>query len=59
MLMLLTQKVGDAYNQHFDAIIPDFKNKVKCVDDTCMWETQLKLHFSRHVHGLIHRALLG
>ena len=24
---------GDAYNQRFDAIISDFKNKVKCVDD--------------------------
>ena len=25
---------GDAYNQSFDAIISDLKNKVKCVDDT-------------------------
>ena len=28
---------GDAYNQRFDSIIANFKNKVKCVDDTCMW----------------------
>ena len=28
---------GDAYNHRFDAIISDFPNKVKCVDDTCMW----------------------
>ena len=27
---------GDAYNQRFDAIVSDFKNKVKCEDDTCM-----------------------
>ena len=28
---------GDGYNQRFDEIIADFPNKVKCVDDTCMW----------------------
>ena len=28
---------GDAYTQRFDAIIADFPDKVKCVDDTCMW----------------------
>ena len=29
---------GDGYTQRFDAIISDFENKVKCVDDTLMWE---------------------
>ena len=28
---------GDGYTQRFDAIISEFENKVKCVDDTCMW----------------------
>ena len=28
---------GDAYTQRFDSIIANFENKVKCVDDTCMW----------------------
>ena len=28
---------GDGYTQRFDAIIADFPNQVKCVDDTCMW----------------------
>ena len=28
---------GDEYNQRFDAIIANFRNNVKCVDDTCMW----------------------
>ncbi|MCW4345270.1 MAG: RNase H-like domain-containing protein, partial [Candidatus Thiodiazotropha endolucinida] len=36
---------GDAYNQRFDAIITDFKNKVKCVDDTCMWENSIEAAF--------------
>ena len=36
---------GDAYNQRFDAIISDFKNKVKCVDDTCMWEDSIEAAF--------------
>ena len=36
---------GDAYNQRFDAIISDFKNKVKCVDDTCMWAISIETSF--------------
>ena len=28
---------GDGYTQRFDSIISNFENKVKCVDDTCMW----------------------
>ena len=27
---------GDAYNQKFDSIIANLRNKVKCVDDTCI-----------------------
>lgn len=27
----------DVYNQRFDDVTSDFKDKVKCVDDTCMW----------------------
>ena len=36
---------GDAYNQRFDSIIADFKNKVKCVDDTCMWANTVEEAF--------------
>lgn len=36
---------GDAYNQRFDAIISDFPNKVKCVDDTCMWAASIEAAF--------------
>ena len=37
---------GDAYTQRFDAIIANFEDKVKCVDDTCMWaENILKAFF--------------
>ena len=36
---------GDGYNQRFDAIISDFPNKVKCVDDTCMWADSIETAF--------------
>lgn len=36
---------GDAYNQRFDAIIANFQNKVKCVDDTCMWTDSIEASF--------------
>lgn len=29
---------GDAYTRRYDEIIKDVKNKVKCVDDTLLWE---------------------
>ena len=32
---------GDAYNQRFDAIIADFSNKVRCVDDTLKWTSSI------------------
>ena len=35
----------DAYNQRFDAIISDFKNKVKCFNDTLMWEDSFEAAF--------------
>ena len=33
---------GDVYNQKFDAIIAEFPNKVKCVDDTLMWSSSIQ-----------------
>ena len=33
---------GDAYTQRFDSLIVDFRNKVKCIDDTCMWAPTVK-----------------
>ena len=33
---------GDAYNQRFDITIVNFRNQVKCVDDTCMWTAQIE-----------------
>ena len=36
---------GDGYTQRFDAIIADFKDKVKCVDDTCMWAKDIEEAF--------------
>ena len=36
---------GDAYNLRFDSIISNFANKVKCVDDTCMWSNSVEASF--------------
>ena len=36
---------GDGYTQRFDAIIADFEDKVKCVDDTCMWANSIEEAF--------------
>lgn len=36
---------GDGYTQRFDSIIAEFKDKVKCVDDTCMWSDSVKAAF--------------
>ena len=35
----------DAYNQRFDAIFSDSKNKVKCVDDTCIRANSIEASF--------------
>ena len=36
---------GDGYTQRFDSIIAEFRNKVKCVDDTCMWSDSIEAAF--------------
>ena len=36
---------GDAYNLRFDAIIADFPDKVKCVDDTLKWKFRISDSF--------------
>ena len=28
---------GDGYTRRFDEIVADFRDKTKCIDDTCMW----------------------
>ena len=43
---------GDAYNQRFDAIISHITNKVKCVDDTCLWADTLEASFFQTVEWL-------
>ena len=36
---------GDGYNHRFDELISDFQDKVKCVDDTCMWAKTIEAAF--------------
>ena len=43
---------GDAYNQIFDSIIANFRNKVKCVDDTCMWADSIEKAFFEACDGV-------
>jgi len=38
---------GDGYARRFDEIIADIERKTKCVDDTLMWDTDLKEHWWR------------
>ena len=43
---------GDGYTQRFDSIITDFKNKVKCIDDTLMWEKDIEQAFYQNCKWL-------
>ena len=36
---------GDAYTRRYDNIIKDVKNKVKCVDDTLLWDDSIEESF--------------
>ena len=36
---------GDGYNERLDAILSEFKNHVRCVDDTVMWANDIPTHF--------------
>ena len=38
---------GDGYTRRFDEIIKDVPRKTKCVDDTAMWDEDLKDHWWR------------
>lgn len=47
---------GDGYTRRFDEIIAEFDRKTKCVDDTVMWDSDLKEHWWRTIDFL---ELLG
>ena len=36
---------GDGYNERLDAITSEFKDHVRCVDDTAMWAPDIYTHF--------------
>lgn len=36
---------GDGYTRRFDAIVTDFPNKTKCVDDTILWADSIEESF--------------
>ena len=36
---------GDAYTERYDRIIGDVENKTKCVDDTCLWSSNISDSF--------------
>ena len=38
---------GDAYTKRYDAITADVKNKVKCVDDTLLWASDIEQCFTQ------------
>ena len=43
---------GDGYNRRFDAVLTDFNDKERCVDDTIFWDQQLEQHWWRTVDFL-------
>ena len=43
---------GDGYNRRFDAVLADFADKERCVDDTIFWDTSLERHFWRAIEFL-------
>ena len=36
---------GDGYNERLDAITSEFRDHVRCVDDTAMWAPDISTHF--------------
>ena len=36
---------GDGYNQRYDEVIAEVKEKVRCVDDTCLWTNSVSESF--------------
>ena len=43
---------GDRYNSRFDAILEDFRDKERCVDDTIFWDADLEKHWWRTIEFL-------
>ena len=43
---------GDGYNRRFDAILSDFKQKERCIDDTLHYDTDLSGHWWRTIEFL-------
>ena len=43
---------GDAYTSRYDAIIAEVKDKVKCVDDTLLWASDIEQSFIQTVQYL-------
>ena len=42
----------DSYNRRFDAILEDFRDKERCVDDTVFWDNNLEGHWWRTIEFL-------
>ena len=43
---------GDGYNRRFDAVLEDFRDKERCVDDTIFWDADLEKHWWRTIDFL-------
>ena len=49
----------DGYNQRYDAILSDFGNKERCVDDVCHHDTELEEHWWRTIDLLRQQGNAG
>ena len=43
---------GNGYNRRFDAVLADFADKERCVDDTVFWDVGLEDHWWRTIRFL-------
>ena len=50
---------GDAYTRRFYAIVADIPRKVQCVDDSCIWDTDIEQAFFHAVEWIDACALNG
>ena len=50
---------GDAYTSRFDALVAEIERKVQCVDDSCLWDTDIEQAFFHAVEWIHTCAVNG
>ena len=50
---------GDAYTSRFDTLVAEIERKVQCVDDSCLWDTDIEQAFFHAVEWIHTCAVNG